>query len=67
MTEAAEYVSHRAVNPPHTHLTACGEPWQGWQAPELARPEDVVSPHAQPVPDRTRIRPCRACLRRINR
>jgi hypothetical protein len=43
-------------------VTACGEPWQGWQAPPDNRDHELP-PHQQPQQG-DRIRQCQACLRR---
>lgn len=48
--------------------TACGEPWQGWQAPTTASyemtPRNVeLPPHDPPRPHRDAIRQCQACLK----
>lgn len=44
----APYVAHLA-DEARPLATACGEPWQGWQAPEDIDPRSVVlPPHDQP-------------------
>jgi len=43
--------------------TACGEPWQGWQAPFNNR-ELELPPHHQPRPHQDRVRQCQTCFRR---
>lgn len=59
-----EYVSHLAADV-RPMATACGEPWQGWQAPEdLPSGTLVLPPHEQPRPHQDPIRFCRACQQR---
>ena len=61
-----DYVSHLSEGPPREHLTACGEPWQVWQAPEryCDIPGVVVlPPHYEPRSHVDEIRACQACER----
>jgi hypothetical protein len=55
----AVYVAHFCAE--NLRDTACGEFWQGWQAPSGV--VECVAPYAQPRPHVDPIRPCRACLR----
>lgn len=62
----SEYVAHLAddANP---LVTACGESWQGWQAPEGIDPHLVVlGPHETPARDDC-VRLCGACRRAMVR
>jgi hypothetical protein len=47
--------------------TACGEPWQGWQAPhdlDIRDPRAItLAPHSEPRPHKDKIRQCQACRR----
>lgn len=59
----SDYVAHLADG----DTTACGEPWQGWQAPrtdtyELTPGTVELPPHDQPRPS-DRLRQCQACVR----
>lgn len=60
----SDYTAHlaRDDNPLYT---ACGEPWQGWQAPsdlDLRDPHAItLAPHDPPTWES--IRQCQACLR----
>jgi hypothetical protein len=64
------YVAHLADDR-YRLFTACGEPWQGWQAPvdldlklKSSDPRAMVlPPHNQPRPHEDAIRQCQACLR----
>lgn len=46
--------------------TACGEPWQGWQEPDLPCVDEVAGsplpPHGEPGRN-DRVRQCQACFR----
>ena len=54
-------IAHRANE--DTTDTACGEPWQGWQAPEeLDQHSVVLPPHAQPTHGES-VRQCQACAK----
>lgn len=61
-----DYTSHLSdrKNPIYT---ACGESWQGWQAPEELKSKDPLArtlpPHSQPRSHLDRIRQCQACLK----
>jgi hypothetical protein len=44
--------------------TACGEPWQGWQAPpdlDLIPDTYTLPPHERPRPHIDEVRFCQAC------
>lgn len=60
-----EHVAHLARDD-KPNLTACGEPWQGWQVPPDADLKDpklvTLSPHLPPTPQ-DRVRQCQACRR----
>lgn len=59
---SAVYTAHLAQDH-RPLLTACGESWQGWQAPEDPDPyARNIPPHAEPGPNDP-IRQCQACLR----
>jgi hypothetical protein len=51
------------------NLTACGEPWQGWQVPEDADLKDprlvTLPPHDPPNPSKDMVRQCQACLKTV--
>lgn len=60
------YTAHLA-NDERPDYTACGEPWQGWQAPqtdsyELTPGNVELPPHYEPQRGDT-IRQCQACAR----
>lgn len=58
----SEYVAHLADDEkPKT--TACGEPWQGWQAPDVLWPTVELPPHDPPRSHGDLIRQCRACMK----
>jgi hypothetical protein len=59
-----EYVAHLTCNDSSLR-TACGEPWQGWQAPEGLDPHSVIlPPHGPPSGDSVvGIRQCGACMK----
>ena len=69
-----DYIAHLA-DATDLLSTFCGEPWQGWQAPEdldlKTRVDDprstTIAPHSQPRPHQDRIRQCQACARLIRR
>lgn len=69
MTSAIDngHVSHLADNE-RPASTACGEPWQGWQAPSNLTMLDpkafTLAPHDPPRPHIESVRLCRACQRR---
>jgi len=57
------YVSHLAKDD-NPRLTACGEPCQGWQAPDDGLPGEIqLPPHDQPRPHKDDIRFCQACAK----
>ena len=61
------YTAHLADGD-HPDRTACGEPWQGWQAPRTASyeltPRTVeLPPHEEPRAHVDEIRQCQACFR----
>ena len=56
------YISHLADDG-DPRVTACGEPWQGWQEPDNAPRVIVDPPHDPPRPHADQIRMCQACLR----
>lgn len=56
------YVAHLADDGDLT-TTACGEPWQGWQAPKRVDRRNTVPPHDLPRPHTDLIRQCQACWR----
>lgn len=56
------YISHIAEDGTRPLATACGEPWQQWQAPDETDPENLpVPPDTPPIPHKTEIRFCGAC------
>lgn len=61
MVEQASYTSHLAVGN-SLEETACGEPWQGWQAPDGYN-GNTIPPNTPPKPHQTEIRLCQACRR----
>jgi hypothetical protein len=63
----SEYTAHLSSDEKPDY-TACGEPWQGWQAPhtdsyELTPGNVELPPHDEPRPHRDRTRQCQACLK----
>lgn len=59
----ADYVSHLADDRDRG-ATVCGEPWQGWQAPDwLPLGSVVVAPYKRPRPHLDEIRLCVPCRR----
>jgi hypothetical protein len=63
----SDYVAHLGDDE-RPDYTACGEPWQGWQAPvttsyELT-PGNVELPPHDPPRSKDGVRQCQACLRR---
>jgi len=60
-----KYLCHLA-NDKKPKATACGEPWQGWQAPkdlDLYSFSYILSPHNPPRPHVDKIRLCQACAK----
>lgn len=58
------YLEHRA-HPDNKWVTACGAPWQYWQAPPglaLNSRVTILPPHSDPAPG-DEIRTCPACVR----
>lgn len=60
------YVAHLASDDSPL-LTACCEPWQGWQQAGSAGIVELLPPHEAPRPHRDTIRQCQACLRLVIR
>ena len=60
MGEQAPYTSHLLDT--NNRDTACGEPWQGWQAPETYS-GDTIPPNQKPISHQTQVRLCNACKR----
>lgn len=61
----SEYLAHLSQDD-NPLLTLCGEPWQGWQAPEgyTDIPGHVeLPPHDKPRPHKDQIRQCQACAK----
>lgn len=56
-----DYVAHLS-NDDNPKQTACGEPWQGWQAPEDIDLRDIILPPHTP-PQGGSVRQCQACAK----